>query len=59
MEPDHIDDAFRYEDPRMQPTHSRTKDDPVLRRAGRKYTIAELTSILNRLKAVSMISGRG
>jgi len=57
MEPDHIDERLLrvLEDSRMQPHFHipvQSGSDPVLRRADRKYTIAELTSILNRLKAI-------
>ncbi|NLZ77720.1 MAG: tRNA (N(6)-L-threonylcarbamoyladenosine(37)-C(2))-methylthiotransferase MtaB [Spirochaetales bacterium] len=56
MEPDHIDDRLlgALEDPRMQPHFHipvQSGSDSVLHRVGRKYTVAELTSILDRLKA--------
>ncbi|NLL25677.1 MAG: tRNA (N(6)-L-threonylcarbamoyladenosine(37)-C(2))-methylthiotransferase MtaB [Spirochaetales bacterium] len=57
MEPDHIDERLlgALEDPRMQPHFHipvQSGSDSVLKRVGRKYTIAELTAILDRLKTV-------
>lgn len=57
MEPDHIDDRLfeALKDRRMQPHFHipvQSGSDRVLKRVGRKYTIAELTTILERLKTI-------
>ncbi len=55
LEPDHIDERLlqMLKDPRMQPHFHipvQSGSDRILKKVGRKYTIAELSRILDRLR---------